>query len=246
MYRMAELDTAGAAKDEPRSDAVRMPRLTVRHLMLWALCTAVYLMAFKAVNYDLGRVYATFLAIQAPITGAELVGVIVLVYARVRGGSPMLRHPGHWLLLGEAIGAMAALASWSLDFRYPPLWFSSPLGLWFASPNHLIVGVIEQLPLVAWAIAFRRTKTLRWKLLFLGITAWGAWWILGWVQPAHNGQFWFSWFFWPHPLWESPLRGWAVVAVLLDLVHHQRRDWLHWTGVATYVAGALPELVIWL
>jgi len=109
----------------------------------------------------------------------------------------------------------------------------------------LIIGLTQLIPLVAWAMAARRSEMLRWKLFFLGITASSALRILFYVQIGLSISYvlWYALLSSVGSCGQLLLSGWVVVVSVLDLVHHQRRDWLHWTGVATYVASAAAMLV---
>ncbi len=78
------------------------PRLSIRHLMLWTLCCAVYWALIREDNArSTTHLHAGLLS--SIVTGAEFAGVITLISMRVRGGPPLLKHPGHWLLLISAI-----------------------------------------------------------------------------------------------------------------------------------------------
>ena len=74
--------------------SIRTPRLSVLHLMLWTLCSAVYLTLIRAV-YLLQEMPDDYAAIQQSssvfygmIGGAVLTGAVVLGHARLRYGHP--------------------------------------------------------------------------------------------------------------------------------------------------------------
>jgi len=174
-----------------------------------------------------------------------LTGAIVLVHARVRGCSPLLRHPGHWLLLVSAIAPIGPAHLHSRNTTTAGQLIFESIGLLYPGPAAFVVFALILLSAaVAYAIAVRRSEMWRWKLLFAGLS----------VIEVSASLFYFilvifgmgRWF-WIHQSVASCghdiLLGWLAFASLLDLSHRQRRDWLHWTGVATYVASAVRPLV---
>ena len=111
----------------------------------------------------------------------------------------------------------------------------------------LAYGSIWLVPTVAYRVAWSWVDEARWKFLF-GLLAvfslfHGVFYVTIWLNiPVQN-----SW----AVTWGSVLRGMSLLLVsLLDLFARQRRDWLHWTGVGTFVAssgiGLLWMVARWL
>lgn len=86
----------------------RLPRLGIRHVMLWTLFTAGYLALFHrlgdaAAQSDGVRMWMSAqLILVAMLAGASLTEVVPLAYARVRPAAPLHMEPGHWLLMADA------------------------------------------------------------------------------------------------------------------------------------------------
>ena len=188
----------------------RTPRLSILHLMLWTLCSAVYLVLIRAIyslQGDMPSGYATIQdassVLQGIITGAVFTGAIVLVSTRVRNGPPMLRHPGHWFLVISAL----------VHLVYVPVLLVSMLLmgrslLW-------IYGLVFVIPLIAYSVAARRDRTYRCKVLFVALA------VMALAQGIHLGAIGFvagrigSWFVVLSAIisWGSLLLAGAVVAV---------------------------------
>lgn len=245
---MGELETATGSQTESPFAVERTPRLSILHLMLWTLCSAVYLTLIRAIyslQGDMPSGYATIQdassVLQGIITGAVFAGAIVLVSTRARIGPPMLRHPGHWFLVISAL----------VHLIYVPVLFVSMLLMGrFGMGRSLlwIYGLVFVIPLIAYSVAARRDRTYRWKVLFVALA------VMALAQCIHLGAIGFvagrigSWFVVLSAIssWGSLLLAGAVVAVsIVDLVAGLRRDWLHWTGVVTHVAASSIAL-LWM
>lgn len=238
--------TASAEGDSPFAEPP-VPRLSILHLMLWMLCSGLYLALTQTTytaqtgashRYDsIQRATSVFLG---PISGAMLAGSLVLIYSRIRSGSRMLRHPGHWLLL---IGAGLKLVyllmiGAALLVRGENIW------------PFVLNGAIILAAIIPYLFAIRRTDVFRWKVLFGGMVA---------LHVLH-GLFYFAIALEIHTtigihlftvlssvanLGNLLLAGWLVVIAVIELCVDQRRDWLHWTGVAAHVANSAVSL-IWI
>jgi hypothetical protein len=235
---------SGVPKSEDRSPfaPARTPRLSILHFMLWTFCSAAVLTLFRTIESlqgDLPEGYASVQRVSSVlsgvISGAVLAGAIVLVHTRVRGTPPMLRHPGHWLLLVTAIVTLTQLAAYVLIlllFGIGDMFFL------------LIYGATSLFAVIAYVLAVLRNVAVRWKVCFGAIAA----------IDALQGIFYVGiWAFGPQlailtavARWGHPfLAGWVAVVSLVDLVVGQRRDWLHWTGVTTYAMTSGIAL-IWM
>ena len=236
--------------DTPFAPA-QTPRLSILHLMLWTLCSAVHLTLYRAIN-DLQRnrpadpsgILDASKVISAIVFGAVLTGSIVLVHTRVRSGPPMLRQPGHWLLFIRAVQSLlyTLLMVGMLFLQWEAIWPS-----W----GMLLSATFMTASTVGYGLAVWHQRNLRWRLLFL---------LLAVLSMAHAvpflalavGQA--SGSFGGMSSWALSLlsmRRWAgmslvgaIVAVSIgELFVGLRRDWLHWTGIATAVAGTLVSLM---
>lgn len=114
----------------------------------------------------------------------------------------------------------------------------------------LIYGLLSLLTGIAYTVAIRYGEQARWKFLFGGMAGVHVLWCLNWsaVWLTTEGYLsgkaiavlsTFSMYTYV-PLW-----GWTLVISMLDVIQARRRDWLHWTGVATYLASGSVTLV-WL
>ncbi len=235
---MGQPEIANPFTTEPPFARSPTPKLGIVHLLLWTLCTAIYLTlsrTFRALRHDLPDEFVSILRVmdvlQGAVIGAVLAGAIVLAYSRVRHQSSVRRHPGHWLLLIEAAGTTIYLALELLFLLVGQFGRA-------AYQQLMLYGLIKLLSGVADVFAGYRSETLRWKLAF-GVMA---------VLDVSQGLSFFTAMFLPIHQSRLLLSAWIVVVSILDLRVHQRRDWLHWTGVATYVAssGQIVILMIWI
>jgi len=245
---MGELETATGSQGESPFAAVQTPRLSILHLMLWTLCSAIYLTLIRAIYALQGDMPSGYAAIrdassviQGIITGAVFGGTIVLVSTRVRSGPPMLRHPGHWFLFISAI----------LDLIYLPFAISLLLlkdsGL-IGTSYFVIYGVIFLFPPIAYVFAAHHNRARRWKVLFVGLAVVALAQCLDFVGIGLSAVRPGSWFGILSEIrsWGTLLLAGAVLAVsVVDLVAGQRRDWLHWTGVTTHVTAS-SVTVLWM
>jgi len=244
--------TADSPTDSPFAGG-QTPRLSIFHLMLWTLCSAVHLTIYRAILAIQGEGPAGYAnmhdatsVINGIAAGAIIAGTIVLAGTRIRSGPPMLRHPGHWILLVAAIqsliylpvmAGMLLLQQYSYQFpwimfAYAAVMSISPLGF----------------TLAAW-----RNKALRWKLMFLLLGCSGAAYCLLYVTIALGDLF--SSFrgmnssvatILSMSYWFNPIL--AVVIVIMAIGEHAtglRRDWIHWTGILTHVTSILTN-VMWM
>lgn len=246
---MSELKSAAGLQAEQLYAAAQTPRLGIQHLMLWTLCSAVFLALTRALNsldsnFPSGSAATRDVSdvIRGITTGAAFAGSIVLVSIRVRSGPPMLRHPGHWLLFMSAI----------LQLSFLPLNISrlmklGDFGLVGTSLLLIFYTISAFLP-IAYAIAARNSDSRRWKLLFFTLAAVPV------AKVVFFGGFWLAmrlgyvWFGFPNDFfhWGGVFLAGVVLAVAItDLVAGQQRDWLHWVGITTHVIAS-SVIVLWL
>ncbi len=131
--------------------------------MLWTLCSAGYLALFRArgMPNETATLHRTSGVVFGVIMGAVLAGAIVLGYNRFRLGPPMLRHPGHWLLV---VTAILWWTGGAISFLFIMLgsngWFNWPI---------VVFAVVYSFSAVAYLFAARCLVVPRWKLLFFAM-----------------------------------------------------------------------------
>lgn len=227
---------------------VPTPSLCISHLMLWTLCSAIYLALVRAIysaQGDIGMYGAVQEAsglIHSMIAGAVLTGAIILVTMRVRGGPPMLRHPGHWLLFIAAIMSLLTLALFFL------LLFVGELENGGGNSFLLVFGVLFLFPTIAFAFAARRTRSRWWSILFIALLLLSLSRSLFYLGIGVSFAVGFDWISilsiittWGGLALAAPLLALSI----LDFKIGPQRDWLHWNGVATQLASSIAN-VLWM
>jgi hypothetical protein len=245
---MSQPESTGSVA-EPPSTAPAAPRLGVVHLLLWTFCSALYLAVLRAIyamQGDVGTlvmVQQTYGLLHAIITGAAITGTIALVSARVRGGPPLLWHPGHWLLFVAAITAVATLP---LAFSFAVMGGAANAGDTYA----MTLGLVFLFPPIAFAIAAQSQdyRARHWHTLFVALAlvalSQSAFYFGLALSPGSVGR-------WMAavstiPTWGNVMLATAMLFVsLVELNTGPRRDWLHWTGVTTQMASACA-ILIWM
>lgn len=235
---MSEEETSPDSQTEPVIQ-MRAPRLSILHLMLWTLCSAVYLALVRviyALQDGLPDGYATiqqsWSVIHCIVAGAVFTGAIALVSTRVRCGPPLLREPGQWLLF---ISAMMAL------IRMPLLVAMILLQDETDTANRIIsvYGFVFLMPTIAFFYAARRDRDRSWKLLFYALVIVSFSQVLMYLAIGSQMGFFSGWFQIVNAIvyyGKMLLSGAIVVVSIVELKNGRQRDWLHWTGVISHVA----------
>ena len=219
---------------DPTAEA-QMPRLSIFHIMLWTFCTA-FLLAMTRVIYSLQEMDDGFLMVQQSsnilygmVNGAVLAGAIVLIYTRLQSGPPLVRHPGHWLLIVPApmviayffLAIVNLIVADSNNHGFPFVYFI----------GYPVVYVGEA---IAFCIASWQAQSKAWRILFVGQAISFGLSVLSLVAVILQS---YSPIIWSLPSWcRLALSGWAIVAVIIDFRRGRQRDWLHWAGVGAFVA----------
>jgi hypothetical protein len=226
--------------DKSQALTARIPRISILHLMLWMLCTALYLTLLRAV-YSTQAMSDGSLAIQRAssvfqgiVAGAVFTGAIVLTCTRLRCRKPLIMQPGYWLLLVMAGGTIA----WVFLF----LFFAIVLGHPVNEISFLTYAGIEVTQAIAYSFAVRSAPLRRWKVWFAALAFFNLLQGVGFigVWSELTGFSITSWFAYLSALrtWgEFVLSGWIVILVIKDLTNAQRRDWLHWIGVGSFIGN---------
>lgn len=208
------------------------PRLSILHIMLWTLCSAFYLALVRAINAErqLPNAYLTIQStssvMQGVVSGATLAAAIVLVHARFRSSLPLGRHPGHWLVL---IMSAATFTYLLLVIGFIRVDVSRISNMFFL----MTYGSIALAQGIGYLIASWSSKRSRWRPLFATLA----------MLEALRGLFFLGMFFNQSmvgtalPTWGRVIvTGWMMVLSVRDLRRGESRDWLHWTGIAAFIA----------
>jgi hypothetical protein len=244
---MNECETSASPEADALLAEPTRPPLSIGHLFLWTFCSGLYLactrqfLAWQGPSDEYVLLQQVNVVLHSVVSGAVWAGAITLLAARIRHGFPLWHQPGHWLLL--VTGAMTAL--WVCTMV---------LVVWLDQSGRMqrsilgLTGVLHLFPIVAYTIAVRVHRQMRWRLFFLALT------ITSVIQSVAYSSVWFGGvgrvFIALAPV--ASLAG-IVLPILLvgvsgaDLLWQQRRDWLHWTGVGAYVAslGITSWNIIW-
>jgi len=249
---MHPYDSHNAPLDDYPDVTHELPRLGIRHLMLWILCTSAYMALFRGfseasfVEEEFKTAIRVQVVLGAMLTGASLAGAVVLVHERRRRGPPLASEPGHWLLIADAATLLlnipvTVVFFLSYDEMDELISATDRTFVW----SQVYFGVVSFVPLVVYLAAGRASETLRWKWIFRALALFTT------VQIARA-------FVHVVVIALAPARlgsidtamttigmgialGIAVVSAL-DLAIGARRDWLHWAGVTTRVAWTVVSV----
>jgi hypothetical protein len=207
--------------------------------MLWALCSAVLLTVLQAARemesgFGLPR-SARHRQVQDLLyclfKGGVLAGILTLVWYRFHKITPLITQPGHWMLLYQGAFMLP------LPSRLFIYWMKNEESSWLVIA---LSGFVTLLCTVCMVYAIFRIHAWGWRLLFsvLVITCVSYLLVLLLVSFEHF-ELLEGWVFRVLilPYFAGPLFA-AVGMIFLsikDLIRHQFRDWLHWTGVGAYL-----------
>jgi hypothetical protein len=234
-------------------------RLSISHLMLWMATTSVVLAMgqWDLSTADIPENLIVEVRLRtliwslgfAPLHGMAVAGVLIFLWRRFRSRAPFPTEPGHWILVimgAVELAHLAAQVSYLLFVRGQ----ESTVPIWVSRFSRISTSGFEVLLAVVGAYSLRTDaggglrNGLIWRLSILAIGLRGVMEIFHSV--AINWQFMRP--FLGGPAWWHMLRiGYslpglvAVVAAFLDWRHKQRRDFLHWCGVAIVVIGPIVE-----
>ena len=245
---MDELEHGAESQGELSASVSSIGRPSVLHLMLWTLYSAVYLTVIRAIHILQGDAPVGVVVVQQTsgliysiIFGAQFTGATVLVVARIRGGPPLLKEPGHWLLMIAALLAVIYMPMMLILF-----WFSEQFGSgqWLMA----YIGIVFLIQPIAFAFAAKRFRVLRWRLLFAVLALMSLSQSILYLGMGISSGLLINWIgiFAAVSTWGGLLLAPVVLIVALaERIQGQRRDWLHWTGVITHVASNLAS-IIWM
>ncbi len=233
------------------------PRLSIGHVMLWTLGSAIILAAYRALvdTWEMPTHEHAFLLVMqvssSVMYGAALSSVILFLHRRLTDGPVFPVQPGHWLLL--TTGVLCVVSWLGYAAIHGARWFETSDDSAFLTflLQQFVVNASGVLLLVLAVIHLKDTKYWRsyfWANLMLhGVQ--GALGILGLAGCAILGamsaysvysiQFGLHWFA------AILVLVWLLVAATLDWRRVVRRDWLHWTGVVVGLGGPILFLIHW-
>ncbi len=208
------------------------PRLTIQHLMVWAVCVAGYLSAFQTIVRLLelsptGGVETAWRAVAGVAQGTGLAGLLLLVVRRARG----LKFPRHggemlWIIVGTQ--ACMRLLRFPIYFLGSSEWIGTALSIY---------GLLN---LAVWAAvylyAILQAETRRWRAVFVLMVATAiAVPVLTTLAVRFNGVVAMA----TVSLTIQVSQQLIVVASVLfaawiDLRQSRRYPWTHWTGIILY------------
>src|SRR5688572_31615274 len=93
-------------------------RLTIGFLMLWTLCSALFLATSRALEDSSpetrqGLAYTVYLTGYAVIQGLALASLPLFLTRKFARREGFPTQPGHWLLLVRGVVALAMLLGWA-------------------------------------------------------------------------------------------------------------------------------------
>jgi hypothetical protein len=211
-------------------------RLSIAHLMLWMLGTAIALALHRQLlarlepAENLSVAWRVYVIVYSLLAGPKIGGSILYLSHRARGKAGFPSQPGHWLLAIEGMSTVLVYlgvlaAEWTI--QQLPAAFTQ-------LPNCVATAV-------AYSIAYRRQPSMPglWKAIFVILI----------MQHAYAGLLNFAVLWVIFPFISTPggllpllLAVLFVLAAIRDPKRHQR-DYLHWTGGFTLVA---TEVIQWL
>lgn len=215
-------------------------RPSIAHLMLWTACSALYL-AIHGAFFSGSHLMAFGPALKmvwSISVGATLAGAILLVWERVHRGGPVMRQPGHWFLVLQAVlvclsfSVLVGARLFSLTVESAT--HSGILAAWGACSLVMAIG---------YAVGCLRNPSLRWRLVFASVMLAYFFQLLGYLLlmlPPSNFL---------SVIWSvDVLIGRGAVLIVLGVAIGERikgirRDWLHWVGVTTFAADGLIQVV---
>jgi hypothetical protein len=244
----------GPAADDAASQPLR---LTIAHLMLWTLGTAIALALFRpfletqapsgsetAARYIAFQKFAALSLI--PFGGASIAALIFAVVHRVRGGRLFPVQPGHWLLIVFGISyLLLALNRLLLMLRTDAGSSELAVYFWGNVGASIVMICVYALPIASvrdaprWTILFvvellRRVgqlpSTIYYALMVLGVRNVRP---MEGFMPLANGLSWFMYVVSTVVL---------IVTLIREIKARPNRDYLHWTGCLTQFVLAINNM----
>jgi hypothetical protein len=231
-------------------------RLSLAHLLLWTMTTAVALFLLRPTvptdkkPFDAAEESANAAALVpavvtvavAPVYGVAILAVAMALWVPLTcQGTLTVRQPGHWLLL--IVGAQflgVALYAWGIRFLQvgPPLpaRHSIPGGFAIAAG----IGFLLFMVLLLFLAATEAQVPLRWKVSFrLFAAAYLTSSLCCCIMPLHPS---------PLPLVPATMLlaflAATLIAAIIDMARGERRDLPHWLGVVAAWSMVMHVVVL--
>jgi hypothetical protein len=222
------------------------PRLSIAHLMLWMLSSAVFLALARflprGVPEEMRTLLLFYQGAQAMINGAAVATVPIWITRLVRGGPPFPTAPGHYLaLLGagscvtQVVGNVVIQGLREIgvdDYGY------------YLIISMLLAALAGLMGLVCVIFCSRPP---RWMLVFVVIVLCKGLVVIAALATLASHRSGFvsarsmpQWAYWISTIAVSVA---IVTASAIDLARRVRRDWLHYVGVGAYLAQAVTYWV---
>lgn len=231
-YQPAGHEELVKAELVPEDTAGPGERLSILHLMVWTGCTALILAFYRqSMNLPDSPTNPVWLRVVtalvgAPIQGACVASLLLVLWRKFKGGRPFPRQPGHWLLI---IPGVVALFSWPWWLVIVPF---LQRGVWVYLIFYRIPLLVLFCGLALFSIGRLRSEP-RWRAMFT------VWLLANLVAPLLGC------------IGPGMMVGRGIVEPLLGMVvglgflvpamqdHSQgiRRDHFHYAGVACRVAN---------
>jgi len=255
--------TGTEADGSPFIAFYRPTRLGISHLLAWTAVAAVLMsitMSIRSLAEGSSHVRAAAVSAESSADGlwamktivlaGGLVGAFVLVRDRRRGATGYLQ-PGHWILAAECTrGAINTLCQAAVQIlllvNAATMSLSRPLLLVYVAPQLLQFALVA---LIYLAGAIRCPAGRLWRAMF-GLCAIGAVVAALFAVCFMLGQFGLSGVV---SRLQFLVVGVAIlhfapvvllaIAAVRDLRRRERRDWLHWLGIALVLTTTLLPLL---
>jgi hypothetical protein len=221
-------------------------RLTIAHLLLWTLGSAIILAMYRVLATDeeqtngqtlVPSVYAIAFSV---LMGAQLGSVFLFASRLIRGAGGFPTQPGHWLLLIEGVSVLLA-GSGQIAVRLG----SRTLDLWAFSqiPNCVVTAV-----LYAVAIRVQSGAGTAWKaaLILLSVQHAAAALVFGAFLMSALSRPSYPWG-WGSEMYRlqtgcfPPIIALVLVMSAMTDMQARQRDLLHWAGVASLVGTSFMQ-----
>jgi hypothetical protein len=253
---------APGAATTPAAVVPPQPRLSISHLMLWMLGSAVILGTYRLIQSDDQQpvsqrgVYQLYMVLGSFFYGVQVAAIFIFGARLVTRRGPLAREPGHWLLVK---GGGSCLISWSIFglVRFFHLDDFTSMGI--SGLSILLLGFyVPSLTLDLWAIVMLRQERM-WRA-YIALLAVPS--VINVLLAAlmlaeqlleSNGPYFMAGSATTLFMqWNSLQTGLGQVLgllclgvlVVVDYRRGRRRDWVHFAGVATEGGAFLLSMVI--
>ncbi len=233
------------------TDASDIPPFTLRMLLIWvAICGVLFEFWRQTGSLPRDLLWQCLIGLQLVVWSAGLSGLGLRIWWW-KQERKVPWQPGHWLLcLVGGIGLAAILSKIAelLFWRFDP--FPGPTGLWIQENFDQIFllavllamwGIILFAPMRhIWTLAIFPEAILR--LFSFGL---GIYYDMAAAIPFRSGSTWEVVLLWSYGIISTicPLPI-LIIALWDGVMNDQPRDWMHWAGVATWIALLLQPYVM--